>query len=102
MKIEKTTTQTGCVIGILGIMKKADGMKLADEILSVARAKPQTLILDCKDLVAMSYDSIPFVVSAIERTRLGKKNVIASNCNSVIARTLRGADFERVATLETV
>lgn len=101
MKLEVTNTDSGVVIGIKGVLKKADGMQVADEILKVAKSRPKTLILDCSELAAVSFDSVPFIVSALERARLGKNNVVASGCNNVIERTFRGSDFERVGKLES-
>ncbi|MBD3267869.1 hypothetical protein GF373_14470, partial [bacterium] len=49
MKLEVTNTDSGVVIGIKGVLKKADGMQVADEILKVAKLRPKTLILDCSE-----------------------------------------------------
>ncbi len=100
MTITQSKTDEGLVLLVEGLMKKSDGMQLADEIGKAARTKPGKLILDLSNLAAVSFDSVPFVVSAVERARLGKNNVIARGANSVVKRTFRGSDFERVGKLE--
>ncbi len=89
----------GAVITISGVMKKEHAKQIAETIAEVSRLKPKKLALDCSELSAMSYDSCPFIVSALERARIGKDNVRALGCNNVIERTLRGGGFERVGTL---
>ena len=100
MQVEMREDEEGIVLEIKGILKRAEAMELADTILRTAREKPNHLTLDCTEMPALSFDSVPFVVSALERTRLGKKKVSAVGCNSVVERTLRGGDFERVGTIE--
>ncbi|MEW6237869.1 MAG: STAS domain-containing protein [Candidatus Omnitrophota bacterium] len=100
MKIEITQTEEGVILSLVGVLKKAEAIEAGDQIAKIARQKPKKLALDCSQLAALSLDSAPFLVSALERARLGKNNVRAFGCNSVVERTLRGADFERVGILE--
>ncbi len=86
---------------ITGILKKHDGMELGDCIIrEVQNHKPKQLTLDCTNLAAVSFDSMPPIVSAIERSRVSKYNVHAVRCNPVVERTIRGSDFERVGRIE--
>jgi len=101
MRITYSQTDEGTVLVVEGMMKKNDGMRLADEIDKAARAKPHSLILDLTSLAAVSFDSVPFIVSALERCPLGKNNVIARGANDVVERTFRGSDFERVGKFES-
>ncbi len=99
MKIEILDEENQITLVITGMLRKADGMRLADEIEKIARKRPKKLVLDCSDVVAISLDSIPLFISALERSRIGKKNISAIGCNSVVERSLRGFDFERVGEL---
>lgn len=99
MQIEATHEEDAVILTIVGVMKKEDAKQLADTITDVARTRPKKLALNCTSLAAMSYDSCPFIVSALERARLGKGNVRAFGCNNVIERTLRGGSFERVGSI---
>lgn len=100
MQIQVSATGEETTIVISGMLKKTDGMRLADEIAQSVRQRPKKLILDCSSMVAISLDSIPLLISALERSRVGKTNIVCSGCNEVVARSLRGFDFERVARLE--
>ncbi len=100
MQVDMSEDERGLVLAIQGILKKPDAMELNNAILAVAQKKPDHLTLDFSEMPAMSFDSVPFIVSALERGRLGKRNVSAAGCNSVVERTLRGGGFERVGTFE--
>lgn len=101
MNIEVVAEPNELTIKITGILKKQDGMELGECILrEVKNYKPKQLVLDCTNLAAVSFDSVPPIVSAIERSRIGKYNVRSVRCNSVVERTLRGSDFERVGRIE--
>ncbi len=101
MNIEIVTHENVLTLKITGILKKPNGMELGDCIVQeVKNHKPKQLILDCTNLAAVSFDSVPPIVSAVERSRVGKNNVCAVKCNSVVERTLRGSDFERVGRIE--
>ncbi|RJP22197.1 MAG: hypothetical protein C4527_22155 [Candidatus Omnitrophota bacterium] len=99
MQVEITEADEGVVITITGILKKPDAIELGDTIAKLLQKKPKKLAIDCSNLAAMSFDSVPFIVTAIERGRIGKRNVRAFGCNNVIERTLRGGGFERVGIL---
>ena len=100
MRFEVEETEDGVIVAISGILKKLDAMQLANEIAKVTHSKPKKLALDFSELSALSLDSVPFIVSAIERARLGKQNVRAFGYNSMVGRALRSGNFERVGTLE--
>ncbi|MFH1742895.1 MAG: hypothetical protein ABIH23_28150 [bacterium] len=100
MDIAVNVMEDGVVVVLRGVLKKPEAMQLGEEILKAAHGHPKKLALDCSELAALSFDSVPFIVSALERSRLGKRNIRAFGCNSVVERTLRGADFERVGSLE--
>lgn len=100
MQVQVTTSGDEAIITITGMLKKADGMQLAEEIAKTVRQRPKKLVLDCTNMVAISLDSIPLVISALERTRVGKANIMCTGCNQVVERSLRGFDFERVGRLE--
>lgn len=100
MQIDVNKTDDGVVLSLIGIIKKADAMNLADEINKIARQKPTKFALDCTQLATLSIDSAPFIVSALERGRFGKNNVRAFGCNQNVERTLRGSGFERVGQFE--
>ncbi len=99
MQFEITKSEEGIILSVSGVLKKNDAIALADEISKQISGKPKKLALDFSDLAAISFDSIPFIVSAIERGRLGKQNIRVFGCNSVVERTLRGGGFERVGQL---
>lgn len=100
MQIQISTSGEETVLTITGMLKKADGMRLADEIAKIARKRPKKLLLECSNMIAISLDSIPLVISALERLRIGKENIVCTGCNEVVERSLRGFDFERVGQLE--
>jgi hypothetical protein len=100
MQILASKSGDDVVLTVTGLLKKTDGMRLADEIAKAARQRPKQLILDCASMVAISLDSIPLVISALERSRVGKANIICRGCNEVVERSFRGFDFERVGRLE--
>ena len=99
MKIEILDGEDQITLVITGMLRKADGMRLGDEIDKIARKRPKQLVLDCANVVAISLDSIPLLISALERSRIGKKNITMIGCNTVVERSLRGFDFERVGVL---
>ncbi len=99
MQIQILESEEGTIVTVSGIMKKNDAIELGDTILQILQKKPKKFALDLSELAAMSFDSVPFIVSAIERGRIGKQNVRAFGCNNVIERTLRGGGFERVGFL---
>ncbi len=101
MKVEVIESEEGAVIKIVGVMKKSDAIELSSKIEAVGKSKPKKLALDCSELAAVAFDSVPFIVSALERARVGKQNVSAFGCNNVVERTLRGYDFERIGKLES-
>lgn len=99
MDIQVAHESEGIVITVSGVMKKEDAKQLSETIDSVKATRPKKLAFNFTDLAAMSYDSCPYLVSSLERARIGKQNVQAFGCNNVIERTLRGGGFERVGTL---
>lgn len=101
MKVEIFENEEGAVIKITGVIKKPDAIELSNQIEAVAKSRPKKLALDCSELAAMAFDSVPFIVSALERARVGKQNVRAFGCNNVVERTFRGYDFERIGKLES-
>lgn len=100
MQVRQEESENGLTLVIEGIMKKADGMALAETISGIARNKPKKLTLDFTNLVAASDDSLPLVVSALERARIGKNNLTAKGVNAIVQRTLRGSGFDRIGTFE--
>lgn len=99
MDIRVDSIDDGVVIKLTGVLKKPDALKVADAIINAGKSRPARLALDCSELAAVAFDSVPFIVSALERARVSKKNVRALGCNNVVERTFRGADFERVGQL---
>lgn len=102
MKVEIIENEDCVVIKIVGVMKKPDAIEFSRTIEELGKSRPKKLALDCSELAAVAFDSVPFIVSALERIRVGKKNLRAFGCNNVVERTLRGYDFERIGILETV
>lgn len=100
MQISISQSPEGVILQISGIMKKPDGIELSNQLANLGRNKPASLILDVSNLAAASNDSIPFMVSALERLRIGKNKVTATGANPVVKRTLIGCGFERVGKVE--
>lgn len=99
MRLEVSTNQEEVVFGISGIMKKSDGMALADQIHHYAQIRPKKLTLDFTNLASISPDSVPLVVSALEQSGVGKYNTHALGCNPIVGRTLQENEFERVGMI---
>lgn len=99
MKVDVIENEDGVIIKITGVMKKPDAIELSNKIEAVGKTRPKKLALDCSQLAAVAFDSVPFIVSALERARVGKQNVCAFGCNNVVERTLRGYDFERIGKI---
>lgn len=100
MQFQVSNSGEETILTVTGMLKKADGMRLSDEIAKIARQRPKKLTLDCANMIAISLDSIPLVISALERSRVGKANIVCRGCNEVVDRSLRGFDIERVCRLE--
>ena len=99
MKIEVTRSETGIILSLSGVLKKEEAKQVADTITELAADKPKKLALDCTGLAAVAFDSMPILISALERARIGKGNVRVFGCNSVVERVIRGSGFERIGTI---
>jgi anti-anti-sigma regulatory factor len=100
MNITVSEAPEGVTIRIAGVMKKQDGMNLSEKITQVGKSKPKTIVLDFTNLAAVSLDSLPFLVSAVERVPVGKYKIKAIGANEIVKKSLRGAEFERVGVIE--
>ena len=99
MNITVSEAPEGVTIRIAGVMKKQDGMILSEKITQVGKSKPKTIVLDFTNLAAVSLDSLPFLVSAVERVpveSIKSKPSARTNCQ----KSLRGAEFGRVGVIE--
>ncbi len=98
MQIEKDGPRT-CV-ELIGILKKDDARQVSSALEEIPATGCTELVINCTNLAAISYDSVGYLVSTLERLKNRRVKCIVRGANPVALKALQAGGLGRVARLE--